>query len=216
MVGSMKIRMVATACVGFAAGGAGAGPVTTVFSQPTLDRWMYPFNGTPGTRPEASVFGSVLYSGFDDRDAEFLVGFDTTSVAAPGQGAGNYVISALRIRATISQGDRFVYDPTWDSVATSYDPTDPLYVPDSDAGKPIEIFACGPTPMLAATARLARRYALPCQVSLEEFMACAVGGCAGCTVAVTTDDGPAMKRVCVDGPVLDAYAVFAGEAINRS
>ncbi len=39
----------------------------------------------------------------------------------------------------------------------------------------VEIFACGPTPMLQATAKLARRYAVPCQVSLEEFMACAVG-----------------------------------------
>jgi len=45
-------------------------------------------------------------------------------------------------------------------------------------------------------------------VSLEEFMACAVGGCAGCTVRVRTPSGPAMKRVCVDGPVFDAYTVF--------
>ena len=69
--------------------------------------------------------------------------------------------------------------------------------------------ACGPTPMLKATAALARKYGVPCQVSLEEFMACAVGGCAGCTVLVQTADGPAMKRVCVDGPVFDAYTVFA-------
>jgi dihydroorotate dehydrogenase electron transfer subunit len=72
----------------------------------------------------------------------------------------------------------------------------------------VEIFACGPTPMLAATASLARRYEVACQVSLEEFMACAVGGCAGCTVLVQTPAGPAMKRVCVDGPVFDAYTVF--------
>lgn len=71
----------------------------------------------------------------------------------------------------------------------------------------VEIFACGPHPMLEATARLARDYALPCQVSLEEFMACAVGGCAGCTVRILTADGPAMKRVCVDGPVFDAATV---------
>jgi len=70
------------------------------------------------------------------------------------------------------------------------------------------LFACGPTPMLAATARLAREFALPCQVALEEFMACGVGGCAGCTVAVATAQGPAMKRVCVDGPVFDALSVF--------
>lgn len=71
-----------------------------------------------------------------------------------------------------------------------------------------EIFACGPTPMLASTALLARRYGIACQVCLEEFMACGVGGCAGCTVLAQTPAGPAMKRVCVDGPVFDAYSVF--------
>jgi dihydroorotate dehydrogenase electron transfer subunit len=72
----------------------------------------------------------------------------------------------------------------------------------------VEVFSCGPTRMLEASAKLARRYGVPCQVSLEEFMACAVGGCAGCTVQVRTSAGPAMKRVCVDGPVFDAYTVF--------
>ena len=70
-----------------------------------------------------------------------------------------------------------------------------------------EIFACGPTPMLKAVADLAERHGLPCQVSLEEFMACGVGGCAGCTVEINTPDGPAMKRVCVDGPVFNAATV---------
>jgi len=72
----------------------------------------------------------------------------------------------------------------------------------------VGIFSCGPHPMLEAVAALAREYDLPCQVSLEEYMACAVGGCAGCVVQVSTDAGPAMKRVCVDGPVFDAYTVF--------
>jgi len=72
----------------------------------------------------------------------------------------------------------------------------------------VEIFACGPTPMLAAVARLARAHGLPCQVSLEEYMACAVGGCAGCAVEVHTPAGKAMKRVCVDGPVFEAQGVF--------
>ncbi len=69
------------------------------------------------------------------------------------------------------------------------------------------IYACGPTPMLSATAALAKEYSLPCQVCLEEYMACAVGGCAGCAVRIDTPQGPAMKRVCVDGPVFDAYSV---------
>ena len=70
-----------------------------------------------------------------------------------------------------------------------------------------QLFACGPTSMLQAVSALAEHYELPCQVSLEEFMACAVGGCAGCTVEVRTPEGPAMKRVCVDGPVFEASTV---------
>jgi dihydroorotate dehydrogenase electron transfer subunit len=79
---------------------------------------------------------------------------------------------------------------------------------DAAALAEVELFACGPTPMLQATARVARRFGVPCQVSLEEFMACAVGGCAGCAVPVVTESGLAMKRVCVDGPVFDANTVF--------
>ena len=74
--------------------------------------------------------------------------------------------------------------------------------------KEVAIFSCGPHPMLEAVAKLAQEYNLPCQVSLEEFMACAVGGCAGCVVEVQTETGPAMKRVCVDGPVFEANSVF--------
>ncbi|MFM1885862.1 MAG: hypothetical protein RL026_1019 [Pseudomonadota bacterium] len=76
----------------------------------------------------------------------------------------------------------------------------------------VEIFACGPTPMLKAVAALAREYDVACQVSLEEYMACAVGGCAGCAVEVQTAEGPAMKRVCVDGPVFDARMVYGAPA----
>lgn len=87
----------------------------------------------------------------------------------------------------------------------------------SDVLAEVEIFACGPTPVVKAAAEVARRYAVPCQVSMEENMACAVGGCAGCAVSVQTREGPAMKRVCVDGPVFDAYAVFASPArVSRS
>jgi len=71
----------------------------------------------------------------------------------------------------------------------------------------VKIFTCGPTPMLKAVAALAERHGVACEVSLEEFMACAVGGCAGCTVPILTENGKAMKRVCVDGPVFDARSV---------
>lgn len=71
------------------------------------------------------------------------------------------------------------------------------------------IYACGPTPMLRAVQKVADEFRLPSQLCLEEFMACAVGGCAGCVVPVLVDGQRQMKRVCVDGPVFDGAVVYA-------
>ncbi|MBT8445005.1 MAG: dihydroorotate dehydrogenase electron transfer subunit [Gammaproteobacteria bacterium] len=71
----------------------------------------------------------------------------------------------------------------------------------------VQVYSCGPGPMLYAVEKLASEFGLPTQLCLEEYMACAVGGCAGCAVEIHTPDGPAMKRVCVDGPV------FAGDTV---
>jgi dihydroorotate dehydrogenase electron transfer subunit len=78
----------------------------------------------------------------------------------------------------------------------------------SSARAEVQLFGCGPTPMLAAVAKLARHFDVPCQLALEEFMACGIGGCAGCNVLVHTPAGPAMKRVCVDGPVFDSREIY--------
>ena len=72
----------------------------------------------------------------------------------------------------------------------------------------IEVFACGPVAMLQAVAKLTQEYNLPCQLSLEEHMACAVGGCAGCTVLIEKDGQQSMQRVCVDGPIFNANNVY--------
>jgi dihydroorotate dehydrogenase electron transfer subunit len=72
----------------------------------------------------------------------------------------------------------------------------------------IEMFACGPEPMLKAAAKVAAEFSVPCQLCLEEYMACAVGGCAGCAVPIYANGETSMKRVCVDGPVFAAAAVY--------
>ena len=64
------------------------------------------------------------------------------------------------------------------------------------------LYACGPTGMLKAVAEIARDRRIPCQVSLEERMACGLGVCLGCPVKVKT--APGYKMVCKDGPVFDA------------
>ena len=79
---------------------------------------------------------------------------------------------------------------------------------DSNEQHKIEVFACGPTPMLQAVAEFCQRHQLKCQLSLEEHMACAVGGCAGCNVLITEDGQQSMRRVCVDGPIFDAKLVY--------
>lgn len=66
------------------------------------------------------------------------------------------------------------------------------------------IYACGPKPMLEATAKIAAVNKIPCQVLLEEYMACGIGACLGC--AVMTKGG--YKMVCKDGPVFNADEII--------
>ncbi len=70
------------------------------------------------------------------------------------------------------------------------------------------IYACGPKPMIRSLSTiLDGRYF--CQVSLEERMACGVGACVGCAVAIKDEQGKkAYKRVCADGPVFDLQNVI--------
>ena len=80
---------------------------------------------------------------------------------------------------------------------------------DEESKQGVEVFSCGPTPMLQAVATFAKKHNLPCQLSLEEHMACAVGGCAGCVVPFKEKEKVvAMKRVCVDGPIFNAENIY--------
>lgn len=64
------------------------------------------------------------------------------------------------------------------------------------------IYACGPRPMLQATAFVAGKYGVPGFCSLEAHMACGIGACMGCVIPVLDEGGrEAYKRVCLDGPV---------------
>lgn len=67
-----------------------------------------------------------------------------------------------------------------------------------------EVFVCGPTPLMAAVARLCQEAATPCQSSLETHMACGLGACLGCTVHGQNNT---YLHVCKHGPVFDATAI---------
>jgi len=70
------------------------------------------------------------------------------------------------------------------------------------------VYACGPTPMMAAAADLAAVAGVPCWVSLENHMACGFGVCLGCAVPQSSGG---FGLVCRDGPVFPASeVVWAG------
>ena len=72
----------------------------------------------------------------------------------------------------------------------------------------IKIYACGPTPMMRAVARLAATHGRPCDVSLEQTMGCGLGGCYSCVVLARERTGaPHFVRSCIDGPVFDATRI---------
>jgi dihydroorotate dehydrogenase electron transfer subunit len=66
------------------------------------------------------------------------------------------------------------------------------------------IYACGPHPMLKAVGHIADSAGIPCQVSMEERMACGIGVCLGCAIKVNSGG---YKMVCKDGPVFDAKEI---------
>ena len=64
------------------------------------------------------------------------------------------------------------------------------------------VYACGPMAMLRAVSDLAGDRGIPCQVAVEESMACGIGVCMTCVLPVRGNDGlTRMVRSCVEGPV---------------
>ena len=62
-----------------------------------------------------------------------------------------------------------------------------------------QVYTCGPEPMMKAVAKWSSERRIPCQVSLENTMACGFGACLCCIVP--TVDG--NQCVCTEGPVFN-------------
>jgi hypothetical protein len=120
--------------------------LTVNLSEPVLDKWMYSFNTRPPEQQtEASVFSPLLspfQSSFDNRDSQFVVGFDTAAGIAPGQALSRYRVRSATITVRNSRGAVWQYDATYDGFNT-YLPTDPAFVADADLGRAIEMHIVG-------------------------------------------------------------------------
>lgn len=133
----------ALASTGLAVASAQGQLITAHWDAPTLDRWMYPFNFSAGAESNAPTFGAISQAGFDDRDSQFLVGFNTSTQIATGKPLDQYRLRHVRITAYVSADNQAQYDDSPDSVASLYSPADPEYVPDADPGRPVELFGVG-------------------------------------------------------------------------
>ncbi len=66
-----------------------------------------------------------------------------------------------------------------------------------------QVYACGPTPMLAAVARLSKGRA-DAALALEQRMGCGIGACLACVIPGYVEGRQSYLRVCSDGPVFGA------------
>ena len=123
-----------------------ATPLTITRSEPSLDRWNYPFNFTPGVRTAASVFGVIgaeMTEGqtFDQRDAQFLIGFDLqpelVGAVCPVE---DLVVTEAVITVTVANDANFVYDDSQDSFTSHLPVGTPGATVDLDPGRPLELF----------------------------------------------------------------------------
>jgi dihydroorotate dehydrogenase electron transfer subunit len=71
----------------------------------------------------------------------------------------------------------------------------------------VEVFACGPTPMLKAVAGIADEHGIAAELSMDEHMCCGVGVCLACVIRVRSADGWEYQRTCTEGPVFDSRTV---------
>ena len=74
--------------------------------------------------------------------------------------------------------------------------------------RPAKVVGCGPPADARRPGRLVARYAIPCDLSLENHMACGFGACFSCVAPIRQPDGSIdLRRVCVEGPIFPAGAV---------
>ncbi len=168
----MKIfRMTAVALPLLAASFAPAAELYD-FPTPLYDRWQYPFDGQPGSRPTMSMFSSMgtgvaSYLNFNNRDGIVIIAWDTTSLIPAGLGVGNYDVSAVTVTVTndpeavwqidLSADEWYQYDVNndtfvnGDGVPRGQPGDTDGESSDADPGRALELFGTGFGPFFDTT-----------------------------------------------------------------
>lgn len=132
------------------------------FLTPSDDRWHYPFNFTPATRPIATTFssiGNVTWPSFNDRDGILVVAWNTAAQIPSGECPLHYDVRSIRVTLTSVSNAAWLVDLTPDEWYTYDWHNDgvlnadgiPRGMPgdldgesdDVDSGRPLELFGAG-------------------------------------------------------------------------
>jgi dihydroorotate dehydrogenase electron transfer subunit len=169
------------------------GPLGRGFTLPAGIRRALFVAGGVGVAP----LNFLIHSGFltaeaeKGRDAIFYLGARSQDLLAGLARLNGF----CDLRICTDDGSRGYRGPVTDLLKRDLDSYDP---------KETVVFACGPMPMILALGRLLKNNLIPCQVSLEERMACGLGACLGCAIAIGGPGGKKdYRKVCQDGPVFD-------------
>jgi len=92
-------------------------------------------------------------------------------------------------------------------VTDAFDP----WMQELDDAARLELFVCGPNPMLKAMGDRAMEHGFTAWLSLDKNMACGVGACLTCVFKRRTADGWEWARCCKDGPVFESREILWDE-----
>ncbi|MFA5801863.1 MAG: dihydroorotate dehydrogenase electron transfer subunit [Thermoleophilia bacterium] len=143
--------------------------------------------GGIGVAPLALLARSLTASG---RDVHCLLGFRTRSQAVSAELFRDYLVEVFTEDASV--GTRGLVSEPLSAYLSGN-----VGMKDKQA---VEVFACGPDPMLREVARIASENGVRAQVSAAAHMACGIGACQGCVVRTTRG----YQRACSEGPVFEA------------
>ena len=73
---------------------------------------------------------------------------------------------------------------------------------------PSFLYSCGPEPMMEKIARIAKKYHIPAEFSLESIMGCGFGACWGCVRRIKRKEGAIWLKLCEEGPVFAADEII--------
>ncbi len=178
------------------------GPLGLGFASPRENRRPLLVGGGVGIAPLAIWQDVVESADADSIGGTALRAVPPTRGTAPGARSPAKVLLGFRDRAHAAGAEllRAAAVATDDGSVGHHGLVTELLARELGGGDSVEVYACGPPPMLEAVRAACAAAGVPAQLALESGMACGFGACFGCVVP--TRGG--YVRLCVDGPVLDA------------